>query len=301
MSAAPSESSATSSGSSSRRGARAAAGEIAHASEAFAEPAGGGAVAAVQLRRLAGAADFFTALGTGADAERADAGCAAPACRVHAGTARAAATRRSRSSTTTASARSPCSASGSSRGADPLPWDALGALDPFYFTGGDAGAVRAARAARVLVATPRALAALAEAGVQLDALVGSAHDPARPTSRARSSPEPRVVVCTRRRARAARGSERVFFFFFFAVDSQAGAARGWEAAHAAGSKVDAYGCGDMFAAALTYGLGAGMTIDAALDFAARAARPSCAAAAPRRDARRGRPSLMPDVLREHAL
>src|SRR5690242_10273933 len=39
------------------------AGEIVHASEWWSEPAGGGAVAAVQLAKLAGAADFFTALG----------------------------------------------------------------------------------------------------------------------------------------------------------------------------------------------------------------------------------------------
>src|SRR6478735_4394502 len=39
------------------------AGEIVHATDAWAEPAGGGAVAAVQLCKLAGAADFFTALG----------------------------------------------------------------------------------------------------------------------------------------------------------------------------------------------------------------------------------------------
>src|SRR5688572_9474235 len=40
-----------------------AAGEIVHARETFSEPAGGGAVAAVQLARLAGAAVFLTALG----------------------------------------------------------------------------------------------------------------------------------------------------------------------------------------------------------------------------------------------
>src|SRR5437899_724675 len=38
-------------------------GEIVHASDSWAEPGGGGSVAAVQLRKLAGAADFFTALG----------------------------------------------------------------------------------------------------------------------------------------------------------------------------------------------------------------------------------------------
>ena len=40
-----------------------AAGEIAHATHYYAEAAGGGAVAVVQLRKLAGAAAFFTALG----------------------------------------------------------------------------------------------------------------------------------------------------------------------------------------------------------------------------------------------
>ncbi|MDQ1686878.1 MAG: ribokinase, partial [Frankiaceae bacterium] len=38
-------------------------GEIVHASEVFSEPAGGGAVAAVQLRKLAGEVTFLTALG----------------------------------------------------------------------------------------------------------------------------------------------------------------------------------------------------------------------------------------------
>ena len=39
------------------------AGEIIHAQEVWAEPAGGGAVAAVQLARLGGACTFYTALG----------------------------------------------------------------------------------------------------------------------------------------------------------------------------------------------------------------------------------------------
>src|SRR5919197_942139 len=39
------------------------AGEIVHADETFEEPAGGGAVAAVQLAKLAGTATLYTALG----------------------------------------------------------------------------------------------------------------------------------------------------------------------------------------------------------------------------------------------
>ena len=47
-----------------------AAGEIVHAHDSFEEPAGGGAVAAVQLARLAGGATFLTAVGDDALAGR---------------------------------------------------------------------------------------------------------------------------------------------------------------------------------------------------------------------------------------
>ena len=158
--------------------------------------------------------------------------------------------------------------------ADPLPWDELGELDAIYLTGGDAGAVRAARAARVLVATPRALGALAESGVTLDVLVGSAHDPgevyepgmlpARAARRRaherrrgrrrgrRARPRPASRRC--RGSRDGRGPPR--------GREPARPVAAWQATPLPGPKVDAYGCGDAFAAALAYGLGAGMTLDA---------------------------------------
>src|SRR5439155_19105114 len=46
-------------------------GEIAHGTAYWSEPAGGGAVAAAQLQKLAGACDFFTALGDDEDGRRA--------------------------------------------------------------------------------------------------------------------------------------------------------------------------------------------------------------------------------------
>src|SRR5262245_9501353 len=45
------------------------AGDIAHAKDAWEEPGGGGAVAAVQLARLSGDCTFFTALGDDARGE----------------------------------------------------------------------------------------------------------------------------------------------------------------------------------------------------------------------------------------
>lgn len=241
------------------------AGEIVHATEVFAEPAGGGAVAAVQLRRLAGSAMFLTALGTGGDAERTDAGLRALGVWVHAGT-RPAPQRRTftflddgaeRTITVLGERIVP-------KRSDPLPWDALGSLDAIYLTGGDAGAVQAARAARILVATPRALGALAESGVMVDVLVGSASDPGEVYAAGTLSPEPRVVVRTRGGDggtwEASDGAPWI---------PEARREGAWKATPLPGPKVDDYGCGDAFAAGLTYGLGAGMMLDEAIGLAAR--------------------------------
>jgi ribokinase len=141
-------------------------------------------------------------------------------------------------------------------GDDPLPWDALGQFDALYVTGGDAAAIRAARAARVVVATPRALPALAEAGIELDALVSSGADPGERVADDQLDPRPRLVV----RTAGARGGEWV------AGEGRTGT---WEAAELPGPPADSYGAGDTFAAALTLALGAGLDTDRALAYAAR--------------------------------
>ncbi|MEA2195359.1 MAG: ribokinase [Solirubrobacteraceae bacterium] len=233
-----------------------AAGEIVHASATFAEPAGGGAVAVVQLARLAGSAVFLTALGD----DDAAAGVARAlrerfGVEVHAA-ARPAPQRRTFTFLDAAGERTitvlgerivPVRS-------DPLPWEALAELDGIYLTGGDAGAVRAARAASVLVATPRAMGALADSGVALDVLVRSASDPGERYEPGMLDPAPRWVVST-------RGEQG---------GSWTGETEGsWEAIPLPGPAVDAYGCGDSFAAALAYGLGAGMALPEAIDLAAR--------------------------------
>ncbi|HUR83893.1 MAG TPA: PfkB family carbohydrate kinase [Solirubrobacteraceae bacterium] len=242
------------------------AGEIVHSRESFSEPAGGGAVAAVQLRKLAGAATFLTALGdddaAAATAERLG---GAYGVTLHAAE-RAAPQRRTftfldgggeRTITVLGERIVPVRA-------DPLPWEALGDLDGIYVTGGDAGAVRAARAARVLVATPRALSALAGSGVAVDVLVGSATDPGEIYAPGMLDPSPRVVV----RTRGGAGGE-------WEATSDAGwlpAGRlsgTWAATPLPGAPVDAYGCGDSFAAGLTYGLASGLGLSGAIEMGAR--------------------------------
>jgi ribokinase len=234
------------------------AGAIVHASEVFSEPAGGGAVAAVQLRKLAGEATFLTALGND-DAARLTQERLTDVygVSVHAA-ARDAPQRRTFTFLDDAGERT-ITVLGERivPGADdPLPWAALAELDAIYLTGGDAGAVRAARAARVLVATPRAMAALDGSGVAVDVLVGSAVDPGEVYERGMLDPEPRVVVRTRSGAGGA-------------WEAQDGSSGTWAATALPGEPVDAYGCGDSFAAALAFGLGDGMELEEALVLAAR--------------------------------
>ena len=76
-----------------------------------------------------------------------------------------------------------------------VPWSALAGMDAVYFTAGDVGALRKAREARVLVASPRAADALGH-GVQLDALVLSGEDAIERRQADRAKGEARLVVFT---------------------------------------------------------------------------------------------------------
>jgi ribokinase len=234
-------------------------GEIAHARDPFEEPAGGGAVAAVQLARLAGSCTLLSALGEDEDGRRTVARLRELGVHVHAVTrdppTRTAVTlvddAGERTITTFGERLEPA-------GADTgLPWDRLADMDAVYFTAGDLSALRAARAARVLVASPRALDALGH-GVSLDALVLSAEDEVELDEAARTGAyeEAELIVSTE----GARGG---------VYRERGGRSGSWTAISPPGPAVDSYGCGDSFAAGLTYALGAGMATDEALELAAR--------------------------------
>jgi ribokinase len=232
------------------------AGEIVHAEDAFEEPAGGGAVSAVQLAKLAGEATLYTALGDDELGHRAEHKLRDLGLRVRV-VYRPEPQRRGfvhldsdaeRTITVIGSRLGP-------RGDDPLPWHELAETDAVYFTAGDAAAAREARAARVLVGTARGLATLAEARVELDALVSSSRDAGERYERGDLEPPPRLVVRT---AGSAGG----------AFETKEGRRGTWQATPP-GPPRDAYGCGDSFAAGLTYGLGAGKSPEDALELAAR--------------------------------
>jgi ribokinase len=218
-----------------------APGEIVHALETWEEAAGGGAVAAVQLVNLGASVRLFTALGSDELGKRA---------REQLEPQRRGFTYvdevGERTITILGDKLVP-------RGEDSsLPWEELGRANGAYFVSGDARALEQARRARVLVATARELPTLRAGSVALDALVGSGEDDSERYRPGDLEPAPKLVVTT------------------------AGALGGWvqpggpfTAASLPGRIEDAYGCGDCFAAGLTYALADGRSVDEAVELGAR--------------------------------
>jgi ribokinase len=230
------------------------AGEIVHSLETWEEAAGGGAVAAVQLANLNGSARLFTALGDDELGRRSRAELGERGVTVHSSTVGEPQRRAfthvdaggERTITVIGQKLLPSGENGD------LPWEELARCDAVYFVSGDVAALRAARHARVLVATARELPTLQRGSEQLDVLVGSARDPGERVEPGSLGPPPRYVVTT------------------------SGGLGGWvnpggpfRAAPLPGPIADAYGCGDCFAAGLTYALGAGRSMDEAVALGAR--------------------------------
>jgi len=229
-------------------------GDIVHALETWQEAAGGGAVAAVQLAGLNGSVQLFTSLGNDELGRRAREELVQRGVTVHAA-APAEAQRRAFTyvdgdgeRTITVLGRKLVPSGNDAT----LPWEQLARCDAVYFVSGDVAALRAARGARVLVATSRELATLRRAAVELDVLVGSGEDAGERFEPGELEPSPKVVVTT------------------------SGALGGWlrpggpfRAATLPGPIEDAYGCGDCFAAGLTYGLAAGRSLEDAVALGSR--------------------------------
>jgi ribokinase len=244
------------------------AGEIAHAEDWWEEAAGGGAVAAVQLAKLADEALFFTALGDDQLGHLAKGHLEAQGVHMHA-TFRKLPQRRGftfidsdgeRTITTIHERYGP-------GGDDPLGWDEMATTDAVYFVSGDAAALRQARRARVLVATARSLETLVEAGVQLDVLVHSSKDAGERYAPGQLDPPPKLVVAT---AGSSGGT-------WTAAEGRSGT---FVAAPVPGPVVDTYGAGDSFAASLTFALGDGRPVEDALALASRCAASTLTGRAP---------------------
>lgn len=231
-----------------------AAGEILHADDFCELPAGGGAVVAVQMARLTGERiPFFTALGDDPLGHRAAEELAGLGLELHIAW-REAPTRRGitfidgggeRTITVIGERLMPT-------GADGLPWQRLAQTDGVFVTATDAGGLRLARRARVLAATPRLrLPTLRQAGLTLDALIGSATDPGEAYRSEDLDPLPRLCIGTE----ADRGGVLVPGGRYAAVPCP-------------GPVRDAYGAGDSFAAGVTTGLAAGWDLRQAISLGA---------------------------------
>jgi len=231
-------------------------GDIVHASEYFELPAGGAAVAAVQIARLGGGCLFITAAGSDERGDEVIAGLRERGLRVEAAR-RETAQRRAfvflddqgeRTITTIGERLGP-------EVGDELPWDELSDVDALYFTAGNAETLNAARAAKTVVASVRAKDAIATAGVQVDVLVASANDKGEVYMRGDFDPEPRWVV----RTDGSRGGT---------LETADGVVTEWKSNPPTGPKGDSYGAGDTFAGGITYGLGRGFPIETAIGFGA---------------------------------
>ena len=233
------------------------AGEVMHGRDLFEEPAGGGAVAAVQLARLAGSCTLLTALGEDDHGRRAVLRLEELGVRVlaveQADPTRTALTlldeNGERTIITLGRRLEP------SGDVPEIPWSVLEGMDAVYFTAGDLSALEAARRARVLVASPRAIHALGR-GVRLDALVLSSGDAVERREATGALDDAELVVYTEG---AHGGTYR----------ERSDKSGSWAAAPPPAPPIDSYGCGDSFAAGLTFGLAAGLEVPAALALAAR--------------------------------
>ena len=226
------------------------AGEVLHAQDSFARAAGGGGVVAVVLAELGAEVDFFCALGDDVHGHAAAEELSRRGVRVHAAW-RPEATRRAvtlleghgeRTIITIGRRLDPL-------GSDALPWERLPGADGVYFTAGDAQALRRARDAAVVVASPRARTALAQPGREIDALVFSSHDRDEQEWAGRVKSRARLMV----RTEGAHGGE-------WSSDAREPRSGRWSAVSPPGPVRDSYGCGDSFAAGFTFALARGTSI-----------------------------------------
>ena len=217
-------------------------GAIGHALQTLEEPAGGGAVVAVQMARLLKQpVQFFTALGRDAVGEAAVQRLEQLGLELHVAW-RDAPTRRGlslvdregdRAITVIGERLSPSLD-------DALPWEDLAHCDGLFVTAADPPLLRACRGAKVLAATPRVrLPVLQKAAVPLDALIGSGLDPGELVDPDQLNPAPQALI----RTEGASGG----------ISSPGGR---YLAAPLPGPMVESYGCGDSFAAGVVTGMAA---------------------------------------------
>ena len=230
-------------------------GATSHALRTLQEPAGGGAVVAVQMARLLQQpVKFFTALGRDSVGEACVKRLVHLGLEVHVAW-KEAPTRRGMSLVDGSGDRAITVIGERLTPAldDDLPWEELGECDGLFVTAADAPLLKACRSAAVLAATPRVrLHVLHQAGVTLDALIGSGLDPGERVDPEQLDPAPHTLI----RTEGAAGG----------LSLPGGR---YEPAPLPGPLVETYGCGDSFAAGVVTGLAAHWSLAKAIALGAQ--------------------------------
>ncbi len=230
------------------------AGVICHGNEILEEPAGGGAVTAIELARLTGdSVHLITSLGNDLYGKKSAQRLEELGLKLSVAW-RETPTRRGislvapdgeRAITVIGKRLQPSST-------DLLPWRELANYDGVFITATDSASIQFCRQANVLVATPRVgLKVLRDSNVKLDALIGSGLDPDEKITSANCLPAHNLRIATE----GAQGGE-------------AWPGGRFKAFQLKSKPIDAYGCGDSFAAGVTAGLASGWSVEQSINLGA---------------------------------
>ena len=230
------------------------AGLISHGEIYQEEPAGGGAVTAIQIAKLTqSSVHLFTSLGRDSEGEKSFLRLQKLGLKVSVAW-RDLPTRKGismldkrgeRAITVIGERLEP-------KAKDQLPWNELKSFDGVFVTATDIDALSLCREAAIMVATPRiGLNKLQKSGVKLDALIGSALDP----------DEKKHLLTNQTFTQLRIATEG-------ASGGQAWPGGRYESFRLTSKLVDSYGCGDSFAGGVTTGLAAGWTIEQAISLGA---------------------------------
>jgi ribokinase len=232
-----------------------ARGEIEAARRERAQAGGGAVVAGAALAEHGAEVDFYGAVGSDDLGNAATADIAGRGITVHMAR-RSAPTREVLTLLDRAGERTimPIGERLRPEGEDGLDWGRLAQADGAYVTAADRDALARARAARIMVVTPRLREEVGDSGFPIDALIYSAHDENEARWAATLEPAARLVLLTEGAAGGRWWGE---------------SEGRWSAVAPPGPVRDSYGCGDAFAAGVTFGLSTGASIEEACDIGAR--------------------------------
>ncbi len=231
-------------------------GEIVHASESWEEVAGGGSIAAMQLAQLNGNCIFFTAVGNDELGKKAMEQLLANNVEVCAQVidnqqTKTIAVHIDKNNERTITVAGDLRPSGQDAS---LPWDKLAEMDAVYFVSGDVEALEYARHSKVLTSTARIASLLNLGNIQLDALLTSEKDTGEKYNFGDITPEPKLVITTQGKNGGYLNNNTRYMAEIIPQENI----------------IDFYGCGDSFAAGVTYGLASDKDIHNALVVGAHA-------------------------------